>query len=172
MTENLYDILGVDPQADTESIRTAYRRLARKYHPDLNPTLVDATRNMMRINLAYEILESPEKRAAYDNATPWSGDDNGHGYRHYGEYSREEQVSYVQRPSGVIRVTRFPVVASTIRSVGYDHPSKILVVQFFRGGTYWYEGVPNKVYQKLMSAPSLEKYFSLNVAYRYTYERV
>jgi curved DNA-binding protein CbpA len=172
VTETLYDILDVDPQADAESIRAAYRRLALKYHPDLNPTLEDATKSMIKINLAYEILDSPEKRAAYDNATPWNGDDDGRGYRRYGEYSREEQVSYIQRPSGVLRITRFPVLSSTIKSVGYDHKSKILVVQFYRGGMYWYEGVPDKVYQKLMNAPSIEKYFSLNIAYRYSFQRV
>jgi hypothetical protein len=45
-------------------------------------------------------------------------------------------------------------------------------VQFFSGGIYWYEHVPSKIYQKLMSAKSIDKYFDVNVAYRYNYYRV
>lgn len=59
-----------------------------------------------------------------------------------------------------------------MRSVGYDHKSKILVVHLYNGGLYWYENVPNKIYQKFMSAPSLDRYFSSNIAYRYSYYRV
>jgi curved DNA-binding protein CbpA len=172
VAENLYDILGVDPQADSESIRAAYRRLALKYHPDLNPTHEDATRRMIRINLAYEILASPERRSAYDRGTLPGGGDDSRGDRTDGEYAQNDQESYIQKPSGTIRVTRYPVMSSTMRSVGYDHKSRTLVVQFYNGGLYWYENVPSKIYQKFMSARSIDKYFSLNIAYRYNYYRV
>jgi curved DNA-binding protein CbpA len=172
VTETLYDILGVDPQADAESIRAAYRRLALKYHPDLNPTVEDATRKMIKINLAYEILESPEKRSDYDESVFLDRRDGGRRNYSHGNYSQYGQESYIHRPSGTLRITRYPVVSSTMRSIGYDHKSKTLVVHFYHGGTYWYENVPNKIYQKLMSAPSIEKYFSLNIAYRYNYQRV
>src|SRR5688572_23976731 len=64
--ETLYQIVGVDPQAGSNSIRAAYRRLAKRYHPDLNPNLKDATIRMTRINLAYEVLMSPESRSKYN----------------------------------------------------------------------------------------------------------
>ena len=172
MTETLYDILGVDPKADPESIRAAYRRLALKYHPDLNPALEDATKRMIEINLAYEILDSPERRSEYDKSTLMREEMIVGSDRTHGEYSQNDQESYVRKPSGTIRITRYPVVSSTIKSVGYDHKSKTLVVQFYSGGTYWYENVLSSTYQKFMSAPSVEKYFRLNIAYRHNYYRV
>jgi curved DNA-binding protein CbpA len=172
VTEDPYDILGIDPQADSESIRAAYRRLALKYHPDLNPTLEDAARRMISINLAYEILDSPARRSAYDRSTLAGVRDNSKGDRTDGEHTQNDQESYIRKPSGTIRITRYPVVSSTMRSVGYDHKSKTLVVQFYNGGLYWYENVPSKIYQKFMSARSIDKYFSLNIAYRYNYYRV
>lgn len=63
--EDYYRVLGVSPQADAETIERAYRRLARRYHPDLNPS-PDATEHMARINEAYRVLRHPETRAQYD----------------------------------------------------------------------------------------------------------
>jgi len=59
-----YRILQVDPEADPDVVEAAYKRLARKYHPDLNPD-PDANRRMQEINLAYEVLGDPQKRAEY-----------------------------------------------------------------------------------------------------------
>jgi curved DNA-binding protein CbpA len=61
---NYYRILQVDPEADPDVVEAAYKRLARKYHPDLNPE-PDANQRMKDINLAYETLGDPEKRAEY-----------------------------------------------------------------------------------------------------------
>ena len=63
--EDYYRVLGVSPQADAETIERAYRRLARRYHPDLNPS-PDAAEQMARINEAYQVLRHPETRARYD----------------------------------------------------------------------------------------------------------
>lgn len=63
--EDLYRTLQVDPSADLETIRAAYRRLARAYHPDLNPRPEAAVR-MRAINAAYAVLSDPAQRAAYD----------------------------------------------------------------------------------------------------------
>jgi DnaJ-class molecular chaperone len=59
-----YAILGVSHQAAHNEIKRAYRRLARKYHPDLNQQTLDA--HIKRLNEAYDILGDPAKRAAYD----------------------------------------------------------------------------------------------------------
>jgi hypothetical protein len=65
MSEDPYRVLQVEPHADQEAIRAAYRRLARLYHPDLNADPSAAAR-MRAINAAYAVLSDPRRRAAYD----------------------------------------------------------------------------------------------------------
>jgi uncharacterized membrane protein (DUF485 family) len=65
LTEDLYRILQVDPRAEPEVIEAAYRRLARKYHPDVNRS-ADSAERMKELNAAYEVLRHPAYRAAYD----------------------------------------------------------------------------------------------------------
>jgi DnaJ-class molecular chaperone len=61
-----YKTLGIDRKATDAQIRTAYRKLARKYHPDVNPSNKDAERQFKEINEAYQVLSNPEKRKKYD----------------------------------------------------------------------------------------------------------
>ncbi len=61
-----YKILGIEKKASAAEIKSAYRKLARKYHPDLNPNDTDAKRNFQQINEANEVLSDPEKRKKYD----------------------------------------------------------------------------------------------------------
>jgi curved DNA-binding protein CbpA len=61
----LYKLLQVDPAAEPDVIEAAFRRLARKYHPDVNPA-PEARAHMERIAGAYEVLRDPRQRAAYD----------------------------------------------------------------------------------------------------------
>ena len=63
--KDYYKMLGVAKEADAEAIKSAYRKLARKYHPDVNKE-ADAEARFKDINEAYEVLKDPEKRAAYD----------------------------------------------------------------------------------------------------------
>ncbi len=61
-----YKILGVSKTATDEQIKNAYRKLARKYHPDLNPNDKEANRKFQEVNEANEVLSDPEKRKKYD----------------------------------------------------------------------------------------------------------
>ena len=61
-----YKVLGVDKNASTEDIKKAYRKLARKHHPDLNPNDKEAHKKFQQINEANEVLSDPEKRKKYD----------------------------------------------------------------------------------------------------------
>src|SRR5215208_2215554 len=61
-----YKILGLDKNASTEEIKKAYRKLARKHHPDLNPKDKEAHKKFQQINEANEVLSDPVKRKKYD----------------------------------------------------------------------------------------------------------
>ncbi len=63
---NYYEILGVDRDIENDEIKRAYRRLARTYHPDMNPGNKEAEERFKDINEAYEVLSDPDRRARYD----------------------------------------------------------------------------------------------------------
>jgi len=78
-----YKILGVDKTATTKDIKSAYRKLARKYHPDLNPNDKEANRNFQQINEANEVLSDPEKRKKFDQY--------GKDWQHSDEFEKQKQ---------------------------------------------------------------------------------
>lgn len=79
MSQDLYELLGVDRDADADAIKKAYRRLARQYHPDVNPD-PEAQERFKEISLAYEVLSDANKRAAYDRGgDPFGGMNGGFG---------------------------------------------------------------------------------------------
>lgn len=61
-----YEVLGVDKNADEAAIKKAYRTLAKKYHPDMNPGDADAEKKFKEASEAYAVLSDPEKRRQYD----------------------------------------------------------------------------------------------------------
>ena len=61
-----YEILGVDRNASKDELKSAYRKLAKQYHPDANPGDEEAEQKFKEIGEAYEALKDDQKRAAYD----------------------------------------------------------------------------------------------------------
>jgi len=83
-----YKILGIEKKATANDIKSAYRRLARKFHPDLNPDDADAKRNFQQINEANEVLSDPEKRKKYDKY--------GKDWQHAEQYENAKQYQEQQ----------------------------------------------------------------------------
>jgi len=81
-----YKILGIDKNATQEDIKKAYRKLARKLHPDLNPDDKDAHKKFQELNEANEVLGDPEKRKKYDQY--------GKDWKHADAYEQAKQQSY------------------------------------------------------------------------------
>lgn len=74
-TRDYYEILGVPRTATEKEIKAAFRKLARRYHPDVNPNDPEAVERFKEITEAHEVLADKEKRARYDRG----GDDEGTG---------------------------------------------------------------------------------------------
>lgn len=91
-----YNILGIDKSATIKEIKDAYRKLARKHHPDLNPNDKDAKARFQKINEANEVLSDPEKRKKYDQY--------GKDWQHAEEFEKAKQQ---QRQSSGSRGSQF-----------------------------------------------------------------
>ncbi|MBK6541054.1 MAG: J domain-containing protein [Flavobacteriales bacterium] len=89
MATDFYKILGLERNATADAIKAAYRKLARKYHPDLNPNDSEAKRKFQEINEAHEVLSDPENRKKYDAY--------GEHWKHGEEY---EQARKAQASAG------------------------------------------------------------------------
>src|ERR1700742_2596338 len=79
-----YKVLGVDKTASDKDIKNAYRKLARKHHPDLNPNDPEANKRFQELNEANEVLSDPEKRKKYDQY--------GKDWQHSEEFERARQA--------------------------------------------------------------------------------
>jgi len=97
MAEDPYKILGVAKDASADDIRKAYRKLAKKHHPDLNPGNKAAEEQFKAVSAANELLSDGEKRARYDRGEI---DESGaekpppRSYRHYAEGAPGQRYSY------------------------------------------------------------------------------
>lgn len=84
-----YTILGVDKKASAEEIKKAYRKLARKYHPDINPDDEIAKQKFQEINEAHEVLNDSEKRKKYDQyGENWKNSQESNRYNEQNKTNR------------------------------------------------------------------------------------
>ena len=102
MIEDPYKVLGVSPDASDEEIKRAYRRLAKKYHPDINPGDPVAAKKMQQVNAAYEQIKNPEKNQRTD---PFGG-----------YHQRQSEGQYQQAAFQYIRFHRFREALNALQS--------------------------------------------------------
>jgi len=96
MAQNPYEILGISKDATEADIKSAYRKLAKKYHPDLNPGNKDVDHKFKELNAANDLLSDPTKRAAFDR-----GEIDMSGQPQY-QQSRQQQTyrDFAEGPQG------------------------------------------------------------------------
>ena len=102
-----YKVLGVSPDATDEEIKRAYRRLAKQYHPDLNPGDEAAAKKMQEINAAYEQIKNPEKNTGagqsgyggyggYGSYDPFGGYGRSYSEQSYGDQYQRAAYQYIR----------------------------------------------------------------------------
>jgi len=87
-----YQVLGIPKTASDKDIKNAYRKLARKYHPDLNPNDTEANKKFQQLNEANEVLSDAEKRKKYDQY--------GENWQHGAEYEEQMRQQQQRRQQG------------------------------------------------------------------------
>ena len=98
-----YKILGIPKTASEEDVKKAYRKLARKLHPDLNPNDKEANKKFQQINEANEVLSDPEKRKKYDQygeqyGENWENAEQFEKARHSGAYGNQRRSGQSSNP--------------------------------------------------------------------------
>ncbi len=93
-----YKVLAIDKKATADEVKKAYRKLARKLHPDLNPTDKDANQKFQQLNEANDVLSDPEKRKKYDKyGKDW---ERGEEYAQYQQANQQRSESRQQQQGG------------------------------------------------------------------------
>ena len=114
MIDDPYKVLGLTPGASDEEIKQAYRRLAKKYHPDLNPGDEEAARKMQEVNAAYDQIKNPEKYQKQQNpyGNPYGDPFGGYETRS----NAQEGDPYQNSALNYIRFGRFQEAINTLNN--------------------------------------------------------
>ena len=125
MMDDPYKVLGVSPNASDEEIKRAYRKLAKQYHPDLNPGDAYAAKKMQEVNAAYEQIKNPDKATGSSQSGYGSSQSyGGYGYDPFGgawqrTWQQSQQASgdaYQRSAEQYIRYRRYQEALNTLQS--------------------------------------------------------
>ena len=130
--KDYYKILGVSPNATEQEIKSAYRRLALKYHPDKNPNDPYAEEKFKEISEAYAVLMDPVKRRRYDEAMATSR-------RQAFSYSQEQIFEDLFRPDNFFRL--FNEIINEFERFGLSFDQKFFRKVFFGGKGVFFGGI-------------------------------
>ena len=115
MNSDPYQVLGVSPNASDDEIKAAYRKLAKKYHPDLNPGDQRAAERMNEINAAYEQIKNPQAQQQYQSGAYGTGA----GYAYSGTYQTRstQERSEMAAARLFIRARRFMDAVNALEQI-------------------------------------------------------
>ena len=124
MSKNPYEVLGVSPDASDEEVKQAYRKLAKKYHPDLNPGDEEAARHMQEINVAYDQIQNPQKADSQPGSGsgygsyygPFGGFDPFEEYRRQARQAQEARDQYQQAAEQYIRFRKYQEAVNALQN--------------------------------------------------------
>ena len=123
---DFYEVLGVEKTATDEELKKAYRKLAKKYHPDANPdNKKEAEEKFKEVSEAYETLSNPQKRKMYDQFGPdgpqgfGGGNPGGGGYYSYSS-TAIDTLPFIYDPKKAIDVERLVINILQLKSKQED----------------------------------------------------
>ena len=117
MVEDPYKVLGLDRNASDEDVKRAYRALAKKYHPDLNPGDQEAARKMQEVNEAYDQIKNPEKyRNPASSGGGYGYDPFTGGYQQTGRSAASDEDSYQTAAYNYIRFRRWQEALNALQN--------------------------------------------------------
>ena len=100
MKRDYYEVLGLSKGAEDKEIKRAYRKLAKKYHPDTNPGDKEAEKKFKEVTEAYSVLSDPEKKKLYDQFGHAAFDQSGAAGSGYGHQPGIKQLHRLFEKSG------------------------------------------------------------------------
>ena len=154
--KDYYDVLGVSRDANEKELKRAYRRLARQYHPDMNPDNQAAEERFKEVNEAYDVLSDAEKRKSYDrfghahaHAGSWGGIDWGSWQHQAGGPDVRYTYTNVENVDDIFRQEGFSTFFDSLfgaaqggsyqaqprRGQDYEHPVQITLHEAYHGTT-------------------------------------
>ena len=146
MPRDFYEVLGVGREADRGEVKTAFRRLARELHPDVNDHDPEAEEKFKEAAEAYEVLSDPERRRSYDAHGHEGLRGNGFAPRRRLRLDRRHLPGLLQRPGHPLRQPRGPM-----RGQDLVHPVEITAIDAMLGTTI---KVPSQEGEREIELPS------------------